>query len=954
MLQSIYLCQRSNHRAATTARSFILVALMLSFLWDLNGQSCNPLPTFNRTFTNTTVTTAATFTSENIRITGTVNFNANITLAYCTVLMDPGAILNINNATFGLLYGSRIYGCDGMWKAIKVNDKSSIVFENSVIRDGQQGIVFGPKFNNENTRITGCYFGRNSCSITANHLDNLTFAAFTGNIFKSNISMSVDPPFLSPHIMGVTPINAMRLNDCTGTIGTSGAVNNIEWMTTGVRITGGSNITIKNCVFKDCVRPDNENSFSVGIHSRHSSLTMQSIFSNNVSCSFVNNHRGIRSEQTQQLIIQDALFDGNTKSDIEVINSTNPYKVDISRNIMKLLPPSEQSILLNRAANTGSTAINTRIRGNVMTMPTATLPSSIRVINITTQPGATDRAVIDENQITCPGVTVTQASGAVDGIWVSGDADGYQLSGNIINYVFATAPTSDVTSVGISMQNVDGVSNIVGPDNTITSTRFPGLNSLRDSWLRCGIHTEGSLNVAICKNDVDDTRHSYHFMKNCANIEFGRNIIQDAIIGLEVWDQIPNNHNYRMNRWIGDYYFIQAANNTAPNAQSITWQVDNSNGDPYRFRPPSFSPATWFVSLANGQTSGTPFCDAVVPPPLPPGGFGTPPTGDMVHQFLNNEYGAMSAAAAWDFERNLLSQMIRFPATFAGNTEAEQYYATKVNGFHWKFAKAERLLHEAAVMTPTEQAGLSQAYTNLQSLAESLNQIEVWEGADTLTINPAWQTSKTSLLEQVSGQQTQLETLTSSILSARYAKLEPALEFIRLLPQTTSLETNFRTLLLLKVKQQIQSDWTAADSVSLRAIAYSCPATGGEAVTIAREMLPSPESYKFGREGFDPLCGQGIGAGGEERETPVTRHQPHPASIWPNPANDVLVVDFGGHSFSGILEILNVSGTVVSTTSVKEMTQESLNTTGLSNGVYFLRMVGTGQPAQTHKFTILK
>jgi len=140
-------------------------------------------------------------------------------------------------------------------------------------------------------------------------------------------------------------------------------------------------------------------------------------------------------------------------------------------------------------------------------------------------------------------------------------------------------------------------------------------------------------------------------------------------------------------------------------------------------------------------------------------------------------------------------------------------------------------------------------------------------------------------------------------------------------------------------------------NTALRAIAYSCPATGGEAVTTAREMLPSPEAYSFGREGADPLCGEGLQEGEGDRNQPFASSSR--VAIWPNPANDLLTVDFG-RSFTGTLEVLSASGIVVHSAKVNDLTKTSLPTAGLPNGVYFLRFAAPGQSAQTQRFTIIR
>jgi hypothetical protein len=262
------------------------------------------------------------------------------------------------------------------------------------------------------------------------------------------------------------------------------------------------------------------------------------------------------------------------------------------------------------------------------------------------------------------------------------------------------------------------------------------------------------------------------------------------------------------------------------------------------------------------------------------------------------------------------------------------------------------MLHDASAISSTDQQSLSQLHASNTLLTDSIGTIEQWEGADTTTANAAaWQTSKTNLLAQVSANQAQIVSLNTSILTARLANLEGVRVFVANLPYSNGLETNFRTLLLLMVKQHSEETWTTADSTALRTIAYTCPATGGEAVTTAREMLPSPEAYSFGREGFDPLCGEGLSGGGEERG--MSSAPSDAMAIWPNPTKDLLNVDFG-MSFMGTLEVLSASGIVVYSSQVKDLVKTSLPTAGLPNGVYFLRIAAPGQSPQTQKFTVIR
>ncbi|MBP6828460.1 MAG: T9SS type A sorting domain-containing protein, partial [Saprospiraceae bacterium] len=166
------------------------------------------------------------------------------------------------------------------------------------------------------------------------------------------------------------------------------------------------------------------------------------------------------------------------------------------------------------------------------------------------------------------------------------------------------------------------------------------------------------------------------------------------------------------------------------------------------------------------------------------------------------------------------------------------------------------------------------------------------------------------------------------------------------LPVSSDLEANYRTVLTLTVKQHMGESWTNQDSTDLRAVANLCPETYGEAVVIARGMLPAPESYSFGREGNDTACGQlrSDGVMPSTKETAMI--------IWPNPADDMLTIGFE-RPFSGTLEIINSSGAVVRSLGMNETVRENIPTDILVNGIYFLRVSAPGQAIQTQKFSVL-
>ncbi|MBP6827280.1 MAG: hypothetical protein KA165_12030, partial [Saprospiraceae bacterium] len=393
---------------------------------------------------------------------------------------------------------SVIFGCTTMWQAINVNQGAAVIFRDCTIGDGRLGLVFNQGFNNSLTELRGNYFVANSTAITAINVNIFTFATFSGNVFRAK--WGIGPfvlPLLPPHGAN-EPIYGMQLTGVAGTIGTSGTQNAFYQFTSAI-LANSSNFTVNNCRFADNRDPGWGGwGGGVGIWAINSTLTIQNLFSNAASCEFIGNRRAVRSENTIGLTIKNAHFQQQAVVDIEVISSINPCNIDISNNIIDIAVPTERSIFVERSGQGG--LIHTRVQSNIVTFPSPALGTFLtgdrRIMEFQARAGALDQAVIANNQITCSygnGNQTNAFARTIDGIWIQGLADGYQVSGNIIIYTNPNAmPNADVVSVAIGMVTNNGINNILGPNNTITSQLF--INQpvpLRESWLRCGLHIVG-------------------------------------------------------------------------------------------------------------------------------------------------------------------------------------------------------------------------------------------------------------------------------------------------------------------------------------------------------------------------------------------------------------------------------------------------------------------------------
>lgn len=862
--------------------------------------------------------------------------------------MDPGAIINVNGATFNLWNNANglsfIFACTTMWQAINVNNGGSISFRGSSIRGGKQGIVINPGFNNGASEITNCSFTGNSSAITATNVPNFTFSAFSGNNFTGrNLG-----PLLPPH-GALEPFFAINLQNCTGTIGTAGTVNIFNRHSTAIKANGGT-YTINNCSFIGNTFLDWEGfGTGIGIWVINANLTIDNIFSNGVSCSFDENRRAVRFDNSGNLVLRNAVFSNSRVVDVEVVGSAQPYNINISNNRFNIRNPSQQSIFIDRAAQL--LGVHTRVQSNFFNLPATPgfpLNNNFRFIDVVSRPGTTDQAIIANNPITCtygngPAGTIARTT---DGIWIQGNADGYQVSGNTLNFVNANggvAPNADIVTVGLGMTLNNGINNIIGPNNVISTTRFGGANEYRQSWLRCGVHVDRSMNVLVCKNDSDDPRHAYHFQGNCNNGEFGRNKVRDAIIGLEMSGATFPNQDYRMNEWdpVATYNLNSVR---APYVGGAPWRADGTipGHVPTAILQP-MDPNNFIFSIPNGQTSGTPICDGVLPPV---GGFGEPPTGENAKDFVEEKFSFDNYAASWDFEKNLLNLMIRFPNSFVGEPIAVNYYNSKVNTSIWNFAKAERLLHDAVVLTGSQQQSLDLLNASIVQLSDSLGKIELLEGADTLTTTAALQTAKTNVLAELHSKNAELTSLYSEIANQRIGGYANAISFIESLPASNELESNQKTVLKLHCAYLKGDAWSNSDTTALRNIAYSCPETGGEAVWAARGLLPAPERYTFPRE-VEENCGAQYHSEKEQQAFLLSG-----TMVFPNPAQDLITVGFS-EKFSGKVELRNINGHLIYSRNCRGVISESFDTAHLPAGLYLVNLKAENGLQQSFKCQVI-
>jgi hypothetical protein len=355
------------------------------------------------------------------------------------------------------------------------------------------------------------------------------------------------------------------------------------------------------------------------------------------------------------------------------------------------------------------------------------------------------------------------------------------------------------------------------------------------------------------------------------------------------------------------------------------------------------NPNTWFVSSSNGGQSQTK-CDSISTL-FPLSGFTNIPTGEITSDYINGKFGITTATVAWDFERWLLGQMYNNPASFVDNSEAEQFYNSRTNTTIWQLSKGEQMLSNA-LSSPVYDSDFYQLCQDNMIRVDSISKLEQMEGVDTTTVNGEWQNSKSELLTQCYNTSQRIMAKSDVFFSQQMSNLQIVKSFINNIETNNTLESNYKTILLLKIKTCGGDIWNSDDSIAIRAIAYSCPDIWGDAVGIARSMLPLPESNNFAFEGDDPNCTH-------PRSNNNFNNRVSLIEVWPNPANNNLLISFD-QPFQGNIDIINMSGNIIQSVQVLDIINLKIPTDFLTNGVYLLRFRDTqADLISTKKVSIL-
>ncbi|MCE7921494.1 MAG: right-handed parallel beta-helix repeat-containing protein [Haliscomenobacteraceae bacterium CHB4] len=927
---------------------FLFVTVFFSPFRSL-AQDCNNLPAFQVNWNNQTITTPAVYNNQNIRVTGTVTFNADITMVRCTVLLDPGATIvvgagTIFSASSDAAGRTVFFGCTGMWNSITVGNNAAIKFRECTIRDGEYGILLQGNYNWPVSELVNNSFRGNYISIMAAWCPNLGFGNFSGNYFSSNIFPfgNIPLPIALPPHTGEYPLAGVYAAPASGSIGTSGLTNTFTALRYGI-YSLYSTLNVNNCTLQRSLNTTLTNTDGVGIYAESSTLNIENLFGG-PGCVFANNpEAGILSRYTYGLKVSDATFNGANKYGIRVINSTNTALVNIEDNTFNVEGTNALgAISFVRPPSTGNLT-RCYINNNIVNVPDPAVSgfktsTELKLIEVRALQGpATDNMVIADNYITS---SYGGDAHTIHGIWVEDHSDGYQISGNNVTYNYETdaPPLPGVNNVGIGAVSVHGIRNIIGPNNNATATRmWPSLvptnmADFRRSYIRCGIHVDDSPNFLICRNLSDFAFQGYHFARNCGGVtDFGMNHIRNHYFGLNLCtgggcesSTTFNAQPYRENLWEVTY---DNQSNPARWYQAPMSPPQVTVDGTKTFHTPNpqaaINPQNWFnIDMVGGSPEMT-ACDSLLSPEIP--GF-----GESEEEFMSGEYHLNQASAEWDYEIFILGHLLRFPSLVNGDLQTQQYFTSKVESSPWKYAQAENMLREAYIPNTSQQSQLDGLLASTRILSDSLAHLEYLESIDTTSLTPSITTARTSVMTTLELNRVQTLAVGEALRNAALANLEAVHSYVSQLPTNEIWEQNRKTVLLHIAANAMGQEPTETDMQALRTVAEQCPATGGGAVLMARSRLPVEEASLFPLEGEDPYCT-------EERATEKTPIFEGGIILSPNPVSNYLIVAMDKPA-SGSWQIVASDGRVLATGVFSDTDRIGIDVGQLPEGFYHLRL----------------
>jgi hypothetical protein len=901
--------------------------------------------TLNRDIANGTLLSSlwpanSMVTAQNIRITGTVYADVNVTFANCNIIMQPNAKIQLQNSTIlKLTEKTHVYSCTELWDGIYASTTTQkiIVEQNAFIEDAQNAIV---SENGGQYDLSMCIFNKNKIgldvraytnnsgsnypgivrktlfttrNIPSNQVpsSNLTMASILSNITSYPISNTKVPYQYQKGIYGV------NITDVIGSFGINigyaglmpdgtSATNYFEGIHVGVNATR-STFKVYNNNFQNLVHASSTcigcmNPVGAGVKAKGTNtgtyaavVGFSGSYNNNT---FYNCHRAVEISEYKSSYVGFNTIDNS----VTASGLTPGYG---NGGIYVLKPAAANSINIQyNNVNNCATGIWTGYNFSAYSVDTYTLQINNNTISANTNGYCTNAIYLN----TYPTATITTPSTSeIKDNSITQATNGISISNfkKIINIKTNSISNRYAASGSINGIKLTGCQNLV-VENNHTNYDVATASLINGNLAAYGIYLQNSSNMIVKCNTIEKAARSMVFEGTCtssttAGFGITRNTMikaQDGfvlkgsgIIGQQgnsntiksdnVWDLTAGNYftTSQTNVELGSDANLSKLYVTNLTSGLVTRPVLNSGGGSQYF---------WSTSLLS--STGTAAVCGFVPAALMAGG---------------NENLSMSSSSSSNYSNEL-------KAIEQDNTQFPVYNDES----HWQ---RDKFVYDELVRNSnlTTNAALNNFYNNTTSAAiGKFNSVEK---------------------KMASGNYIVANTINNSINPSN-------------LP-----EQNQKTMNTLILNQAINTSYvhTSSDIATATAIAEQCPLQGGNAVYQARNLLMIINNDVIE---FVDNCDAGARTMLTNENT-TAAFDDQSFKLYPNPNDGNMVLSYSlAEKLEGTFNLYDITGRLINKYTLTEGENNSLKITesNLTSGVYFYSIVINEEIKTYNKIVITK
>ena len=495
------------------------------------------------------------------------------------------------------------------------------------------------------------------------------------------------------------------------------------------------------------------------------------------------------------------------------------------------------------------------------------------------------------------------------------------------------------------------------------------LNGTQNTWVRCnsiygpmnatygtntiGVNGFGASGTLLNCNTTSGTRYGFHFNGMGDYVQMKGNNINDHLNGLLIKaDGVIGEQDYHGNKWCGMYTDVGAKHlGTSEVVEQSPFYTDpavtsiggcnlipqnQAGGDWFLLQTPSTGTSTFVCKDLNFDACGESSS------PTSPGP--AEEDNDIFLQSLANgtfQAERYESALEWTGRKHLYENLVRNQSVTA--TWEQSFVNIQQYSSVGLFAAIDANLSNLLSISQVNSTALQQIEYRQQLSLEALANMETPEAGGNYTEYEV-------LLDSLNQQQTEGEQIMQSIQNSRSSSLNTLKQANNFITASAIYEQNEKLFnaVFIRTIADGKLPELSTDINTLWSIANQCPLSGGDAVFKARS------AYHL----IDPLVAFDDDALCEQAQplTIPTEEEPLSFKLYPNPAKDIVVVQFS-EALENNAEIIlvDVQGKVIMQIKT-EIGQQSLllDTSTLSPGLYFCEIKGSEAMNRTEKLVIIR